>query len=70
MMILFRVHIVRSFAVDALMSASVWELIRGFSIWLSMSVLKTWKLVCLESLVVGSEALESASTKRSDKPFL
>jgi len=24
----------------------------------------------LESLVVGSEALESASTKRSDKPFL
>ena len=30
MMILFKVHIVGSFAVEALMSASVWELIRGF----------------------------------------
>ena len=69
-MILFRVHIVGSFAVDVLMSASVWELIRGFSGWLSMSVLKTSKLVCLESLVVGSGALESVSAKRSDVPFL
>ena len=69
-MILFKVHMIGSFAVEALMSASVWELIRGFSGWLSMSVLKTSKLVCLESLAVGSGALESVSAKRSDVPFL
>ena len=69
-MILFRSQIVGSFAVETLISSSVWWVIRESSTWLSMLTLKTSKLVCLESLVVGSGALESVSAKRSDVPFL
>ena len=66
----FRLQSVGSLVVAALISFNVSEVTRGFVMLLSMSILKTSKLVCLESLTVERGALERVSASMSDVPFL